>query len=54
MCMKKVYRYQLNDGTAVETVSRNCAQQKFTEQVIIETCWARCFDFYCLPFLEAH
>lgn len=33
MCLKKVYRYQLNDGTNVETVSRNCAQQKHTEQV---------------------
>lgn len=33
MCMKKVYRYQLQDGTVVETVSRNCAQQKHTEQV---------------------
>lgn len=33
MCMKKVYRYQLLDGTKIETVSRNCANQKYTEQV---------------------
>lgn len=33
MCMKKVYRYQLLDGRSIETVSRNCANQKYTEQV---------------------
>lgn len=35
MCMKKVFRYQLQDGTNIETVNRNCADQKFTEQVVI-------------------
>lgn len=30
MCMKKVYKYQLLDGV-IETVSRDCAQQKNTE-----------------------
>lgn len=33
MCMKKVFRYQLQDGTNIETINRNCADQKFTEQV---------------------
>lgn len=33
MCMKKVYQYQLLDGKKVETVSRDCAHQKYTEQV---------------------
>lgn len=33
MCMKKVFRYQLQDGTNIETVNRNCADQKYTEQV---------------------
>lgn len=33
MCMKKVFWYQLQDGTKIETVSRNCADQKYTEQV---------------------
>lgn len=34
MCMKKIFRYQLQDGTNIETVNRNCADQKFTEQVV--------------------
>lgn len=37
MCMKKIYRYQLMDGKTIETVSRNCASQKNTQQVRIES-----------------
>lgn len=33
MCMKRVLSYQLQDGTKIETVNRNCADQKSTEQV---------------------
>lgn len=33
MCMKKVFKYELLDGKIVETVSRDCASQKYTEQV---------------------
>lgn len=33
MCLKKVFRYQLQNGVQVETVNRDCAQQKHTEQV---------------------
>lgn len=33
MCLKKVFWYTLQDGTKIETVSRNCADQKYTEQV---------------------
>lgn len=33
MCMKKVFQYELQDGQKIETVSRNCADQKHTEQV---------------------
>lgn len=36
MCMKKVYRLQLLDGKTVETVSRDCAKQKYSEQVNIK------------------
>lgn len=35
MCLKKVYRLRLNDGTEQETVSRDCAKQKRTEEVNI-------------------
>lgn len=35
MCMKKVYRYKLMDGKTIETVSRDCAKQKYTHQVIL-------------------
>lgn len=35
MCLKKVFWYTLQDGTKIETVSRNCADQKYTEQVNI-------------------
>lgn len=34
MCLKKVYRLKLTDGTDSETVSRDCAKQKYTEEVI--------------------
>lgn len=34
MCMKKIYKYELLDGSVVETVTRNCADQRYTEQVI--------------------
>lgn len=33
MCQKKVYRLKLTDGTNSETVSRDCAKQKYTEEV---------------------
>lgn len=33
MCMKKVFTYELLDGKVIETVSRDCASQKYTEQV---------------------
>lgn len=33
MCMKKIFRYQLLDGSKIETVSRSCAPQKNTSQV---------------------
>lgn len=33
MCLKKVFWYTLQDGTKIETVSRSCADQKYTEQV---------------------
>lgn len=33
MCMKKVYKMQLLDGRMIETVSRDCAQQKYEEEV---------------------
>lgn len=34
MCMKKLFQYQLQDGTKIETVSRKCADQKHIKQVI--------------------
>lgn len=33
MCMKKVYRLKLMNGEMSEAVSRNCADQKYAEQV---------------------
>lgn len=42
MCMKKVFNYKLLDGQTVETVSRDCASQKYTEQV--STYYEKSFD----------
>lgn len=52
MCMKKVYRYQLMDGKTIETVSRNCANQKYTHQVRIES--KRASIDFCLRLLFAY
>lgn len=38
MCMKKIFKYELLDGKVVETVTRNCADQRYTEQVINLKC----------------
>ncbi len=35
MCMKKIYKYQLLSGEVIETVTRNCANQEYTEKVFI-------------------
>ena len=35
MCMKKVLKYTLNDGKEIETITRDCAQQKKIEQVLL-------------------
>ncbi|XP_031623050.1 uncharacterized protein LOC116340607 [Contarinia nasturtii] len=39
MCMKKIFRLQLENGTNVETVNRNCADQKKTDQVFKQGTW---------------
>lgn len=33
MCMKRIFKLQLPRGDAVETITRGCANQKYTEQV---------------------
>ena len=33
MCLKKVHKLQLNSGETVETVTRDCASQKYRDQV---------------------
>lgn len=33
MCMKRVFKLQLPRGQPVETITRGCANQKYTEQV---------------------
>jgi len=39
MCMKKIYKYQLLNGEVIETVQRNCANQKYTDQVFKNGAW---------------
>ncbi|KAJ6636446.1 hypothetical protein Bhyg_15036 [Pseudolycoriella hygida] len=39
MCMKEIYKYQLMSGEVIETVSRNCANQKHKEQVFKNRAW---------------
>jgi len=39
MCMKKIFQYELLDGKKIETVSRDCAHQKYTEQVFKQGSW---------------
>lgn len=35
MCMKRIFKLQLPRGEPVETITRGCANQKYTEQVRI-------------------
>ncbi|XP_037039790.1 uncharacterized protein LOC119076890 [Bradysia coprophila] len=38
MCVKKIFKYQLLDGV-IETVERNCADQKYTEPDFKNGAW---------------
>uniref|UniRef100_A0A1B0DLG7 Protein quiver n=2 Tax=Phlebotomus papatasi TaxID=29031 RepID=A0A1B0DLG7_PHLPP len=41
MCMKKIFRLRLMNGQEVETVTRDCAQQKRTEEVFRNGRWEK-------------
>uniref|UniRef100_A0A1B0CGM9 Putative conserved secreted protein n=1 Tax=Lutzomyia longipalpis TaxID=7200 RepID=A0A1B0CGM9_LUTLO len=41
MCMKKIFRLKLMNGQEVETVTRDCAQQKRTDEVFRNGRWEK-------------
>ncbi|XP_059617215.1 uncharacterized protein LOC132262095 [Phlebotomus argentipes] len=41
MCMKKIFRLRLMNGQEVETVTRDCAQQKRTDEVFRNGRWEK-------------
>ncbi|GAB0091614.1 uncharacterized protein DMENIID0001_064700 [Sergentomyia squamirostris] len=41
MCMKKIFRLRLMNGEEIETVTRDCAQQKRTEEVYRNGRWEK-------------
>uniref|UniRef100_A0A336MXK6 CSON005820 protein n=1 Tax=Culicoides sonorensis TaxID=179676 RepID=A0A336MXK6_CULSO len=43
MCMKRIFKLQLPRGQPIETITRGCANQKYTEQVYRNGSWHKEF-----------
>ncbi|XP_063709457.1 uncharacterized protein LOC134837975 isoform X2 [Culicoides brevitarsis] len=43
MCMKRIFKLQLPRGEPIETITRGCANQKYTEQVYRDGAWHKEF-----------